>query len=48
MTMYFNAPVEPLVEAVFLLIQAEENCQTNEGIEELDQLDGLYHMLVFI
>ena len=43
-----HAPVEPLVEAVFLLIQAEENCQNNEGIAELDQLDGLYHTLVFI
>ena len=43
-----HAPVEPLVEAVFLFIQAEENCQNNEGIEELDQLDGLYHTLVVI
>ena len=43
-----HAPVEPLIEAVFLLVQAEENCQNNEGIEELDQLDGLYHTLIVI
>ena len=43
-----HAPIEPLGEAVFLLIQAEEECQNNEGIEELDQLDCLYHTLVFI
>ena len=43
-----HAPIEPLVEAVFLLVQAEENCQNNEGIEKLDQLDGLYHTLVII
>ena len=43
-----HAPAETSVDAVFLLIQAEENCQNNEGIAELDQLDGLYHTLVFI
>ena len=43
-----HAPVEPLVEAVFLLVQAEENCQNNEGIEKLNQLEGLYHTLVVI
>ena len=43
-----HAPTEPLGEAVFLLIQAEEYCQHNEGIKELNQLDSLYHTLVFI
>ena len=43
-----HAPAESSGEVVFLLIQAEENCQNNEGIEELDQLDCLYHTLVII
>jgi len=43
-----HAPAETSVDAVFLLIQAEEYCQNNEGIEELDQLDGLYHTSVVI
>ena len=43
-----HAPAELFGDAVFLLVQAEENCQKNEGIEELDQLDGLYHTSVFI
>ena len=43
-----HAPAETSIDAVFLLIQAEEYCQNNEGIEELDQLDGLYHTLVVI
>ena len=31
-----HAPAELSGEAVFLLVQAEENCQENEGIKELD------------
>ncbi len=43
-----HAPAEILGEAVLFLVQAEEYCQKNERIDELDQLDGLYHTLVVI
>jgi hypothetical protein len=43
-----HSPAELLGEAVLFLVKAEEYCQKNERIDELNQLDGLYHMLVFI
>ena len=43
-----HAPTETLHEAVFLLVEAEECCQNNEGKEILNELESLYHTLVFI
>ena len=43
-----HAPTETLHKAVFLLVEAEEYCQNNEGKEILNELESLYHTLVFV
>ena len=43
-----HTPVEAFHESVFLFVEAEEYCQKNEGVKELDDVKRQYHTLVFI